>query len=50
LLKWTRRSLVERAAAHFLFEVLHALFVKAVFANYRGKLGSMTLDPLYPDR
>ena len=25
LLKWTRRSLVERTAAHFLFEGLHAL-------------------------
>jgi hypothetical protein len=34
LLKWRRRSLVERAAAHFFFEVLQA-FVSRLFRKRR---------------
>ena len=37
LLKWRRRSLVERAAAHFLFAALQALMSSAAFARRAGK-------------
>jgi hypothetical protein len=48
-MKWRRRSLVERAAAHFFFEALHAL-VSKLHSQSAGKLASTTLDPFYADR
>jgi len=41
---------VERAAAHFFFEEMHALYVKAAFAQPEGETASLTIDPFQRDR